>query len=178
MKATAWNLVSGLLTDPTRLRTGLIEMIEQERQGLSSDPGHYRQIWLSKLTETDRKRSRYQEMAAEGLIDFDELRTKLATLEETRKTARRELEALKSRDEKLAGLKCNSDALLERYSALVPEALETLDAEEKHQLYNMLRLQVTTREDGALEMSGVLRADQKFSNQEPTPSHSPDRNTP
>lgn len=38
-------------------------------------------------------------MAAEGLIDFDELRAKLAGLEETRETARRELEALKARPE-------------------------------------------------------------------------------
>ena len=107
-------------------------------------------------------------MAAEGLIDFDELRAKLATLEETRKTARRELEALESRDKKLAELECNSDALLERYTALVPEALEVLDAEERHQLYNMLRLRVTTRDDGALAMSGVLSSDKKISEQKLT----------
>ena len=33
-------------------------------------------------------------MAAEGLIDFEELRTQLAALEETRKTAEQELQAL------------------------------------------------------------------------------------
>src|SRR5215204_415244 len=168
VEAAAWNLVSGLLTDPTRLRAALAETIKQERQGLRGDPDRDRRIWLSKLTEADRKRSRYQEMAAEGLIDFDELRAKLATLEETRKTARRELEALESRDKKLAELECNSDALLERYTALVPEALEVLDAEERHQLYNMLRLRVTTENDGALAMSGVLSSDQKFSEQKLT----------
>ena len=39
------------------------------------------------------KRARFQEMAAEGLIDFDELRARLAALDETRETARPELAA-------------------------------------------------------------------------------------
>jgi hypothetical protein len=42
---------------------------------------------LEEISETGRKRARYQEMAAEGLIDFEELRTRLAALEDNRKTA-------------------------------------------------------------------------------------------
>src|SRR5215211_2135905 len=34
---------------------------------------------------------RYQEMAAEGLLDFEELRVQLAALDDTRKTAEQEL---------------------------------------------------------------------------------------
>ena len=43
-----------------------------------------------------------------------------------------------------------------RYSSLLPKALDTLDAEERHRLYKMLRMKVLTRTEGALEMSGVL----------------------
>jgi len=58
-------------------------------------------IWLHKLAEADQRRASFQDMAAEGLITFDELRTKLAALEETRQLARRELDVLEDRRERL-----------------------------------------------------------------------------
>jgi hypothetical protein len=58
--------------------------------------------WLEKLTEADRKRSGFQDMAAEDLITFDELRAKLADLEETREFAQHELEILKGRQSRIA----------------------------------------------------------------------------
>ena len=60
---------------------------------MRGDPERDAQIWLRKLEEADRKRAGYQDMAAEGLITFDELRAKLAALEETRETAERETSA-------------------------------------------------------------------------------------
>lgn len=78
-------------------------------------------------------------MAAKGLIDFYELRIKLAALEETREQARRELEALEGRRERLAELELDRDTLLERYAGLVPRPLDTLDAEQRHQLYKMYK---------------------------------------
>ena len=95
-------------------------------------------------------------MSAEGLIDFNELRAKLAALEETHRTAQRELEMLQSRNKRLAELEQDRNALLERYVSLVPEALDTLDAEERHRLYKMLRIKVMTSTEGVLEMSGIL----------------------
>jgi hypothetical protein len=174
---SVWELVGGLLKNPARLQRSLTEMLEQERRSFRSDPDQEARAWVSKLADVDRKRSRYQEMAAEGLIDFDELRTKLTALDETRKSARRELEALEVRREKLAGLRYDRDAFLKRYASLVPEALEALNAEERHQLYKMLRLRVTTRDDGTLEMSGVLSEDMEVGESVPT-SQSPSREDP
>jgi len=79
VEAAAWNLVSGLLTDPTRLRAALAETIEQERQGLRSDPDRDGRIWLSKLFPSyaaiDRKRfpapeSLSNELDAAGFTDI------------------------------------------------------------------------------------------------------------
>jgi hypothetical protein len=56
------------------------------------------------ISEAVRKRARYQEMAAEGLIDREELRTRLAIPEDTRKVAEQELRALHHRIERLAQL--------------------------------------------------------------------------
>jgi uncharacterized protein (TIGR00369 family) len=39
----------------------------------------------------------------------------------------------------------------------MPEALEALKPEERHRVYNMLRLRVQAFPDGILEVSGALR---------------------
>jgi chromosome segregation ATPase len=156
VETAAWNVVARLLTDPAKVRVAVDEMIDRERQASKSDPDRQACALREQLAEAGRKRSRYQEMAAEGLIDFDELRAKLTTLEETCRTAQRELEALQSRKEQLADLEHDRDALLERYASLVPEALDALEAEERHRLYKMLRMKVITSTEGVLEMSGML----------------------
>ena len=96
-------------------------------------------------------------MAAEGLITLDELRTKLAALEETRDTARRELSALEARQELLAQLERDRDTLMEQYAGMTPEALDNLSPEERHSSYKLLKLRVDMHLDGTLEVSGVLR---------------------
>jgi site-specific DNA recombinase len=154
IEPTVWEFVSNLLKDPERLRAGLEETIEEERKGLRGDPERETKVWLEKLAETDRKRSGFQDMAAEGLITFDELRAKLATLEETRKTAQREVEVLDKRREKIEELEHDCDALLESYASLVPEVLDALTPEERHRVYKMLRLRVILRPDAPVEVSG------------------------
>ena len=90
--------------DSECLRAGLDYMIEQERRGTPDDPATEAERWLEEISEVGRKRARYQEMAAEWLIDFEELRTRLAALEDTRKTAEEELLALEHRAEHPAQL--------------------------------------------------------------------------
>ena len=154
IEPAVWKFVSDLLKDPERLRAGLEETIEEERKGVRGDPEKETKVWLEKLAETDHKRSGYQDMPAEGLIIFDELRVKLAVLEETRETAQRELEALDNRREKIEELEHDRDAVLESYVALVPESLDALTPEERHRIYKMLRLRVILRPDAPLEVSG------------------------
>jgi site-specific DNA recombinase len=151
-----WSFVSELLTQPERLRRGLEEMIARERESLCGDPEQEAKMWHEKLAEAERKRSGFQDMAAEGLITLDELRAKLAGLEETRTTARRELESLSQRREKLAELERDRDTLLEHYAGMVPEALDELTPEERHRIYEMLRLRAVATLDGTIEVTGVL----------------------
>jgi hypothetical protein len=51
-------------------------MVESER-AMCADLEREAKAWAEKLTTADRKRSRYQDMASERLITFDELREKL-----------------------------------------------------------------------------------------------------
>ena len=128
-------------------------MIELKRQGRRGDLGKEAKLWADKLAETETKRARYQEMAAENLITFEELRTRLVELDETRKTAERELASLRSHEEYVLGLERDRDALLDSLEAVAPERLDSLTPEQRHGFYKTLRLTVSVQPDGLLEVS-------------------------
>jgi hypothetical protein len=96
--------VFGLLTDPEQLREDMERMVELERKNVRGDPEREAKVWLDKLAEADRKRSGFQDMAAEGLITFEELGEKLAGLEEGRTVAEEELKALEAKRSRLEQL--------------------------------------------------------------------------
>ena len=154
LETRVWKEVAEILKDPTRLRAGLDRMIEQEARGTHGDPAAEAERWLEQLSEADRKRARYQEMAAEGLIEFSELRARLATLEEIRETAERELRALRHHTDRLAQLERDRDSLLETYAGLVPEAIDELRPDERHRVYRMISIKAHMGADGSLKLSG------------------------
>jgi hypothetical protein len=151
-----WKFVSDLLKDPERLRAGLDAMVEAERNGVHGDPDREVKSWLDQVAETDRMRAGYQELVAKGLMTFNELGERLQQLEKARETGRKELEALKNRQERLEALERDRDTLLRTYAGLVPEALDALSPEERHRVYKMLRLKVVTKPDRGLEVTGEL----------------------
>ena len=151
-----WEFVSELLKDSGRLRAGLEQLTEEERSASHSDPERQEKAWLGKLATLDRKRSGFQDMAAEGLIAFDELREKLDSLEETWKTVQKELQAVRRRRERIEMLERDAETLLGSYATMVPKALDALSPEQRHHVYKMLRLRVLAHPDGSLEPSGVL----------------------
>jgi hypothetical protein len=148
-----WEFVSGLLKDPKHIERGIERMITLEREGARENPEREIRAWAEKLAEADRKRSRYQDMAAEGFITFDELRAKLADLQKVREAAEQELENLRSRKERLEELERDRDALLESWAELVPTSLETLSGSERNKVYKMLNLMVSPTPEG-YEVSG------------------------
>ena len=151
-----WGFVSGLLLDPEKLRRGLQAMIEREEGSSRGDPRQELELWHERLREAERMRSGYQDLTARGLLTHEELGSKLAALEETRETARRELEALGIRGEKLERLKGDRDAVLEQYADLTAGALDALSPEQRNRSYKMLKLNVALKDDGTPEVSGAF----------------------
>jgi hypothetical protein len=148
VEPVVWGFVSRLLGDPELLRRGLEEMIALERGNTKGDPERETEAWAEKLAESDRKRSRYQEMAAEGLITFDELRAKLAGIREARETAQRQLAASRGRKERSEGLEMDREALLGSLADEVTAGLEALSGAERNEVYRKLRLLVTPSAEG------------------------------
>ena len=150
-----WDFVSGLLNDPERIRRGVDAMIAQQRAGMKGDPEREESLWVEKLAQVSLKRSRYQEMAAEGLITFGELKAKLTELQESREVTERELESLRSRKEHLKEVEKDRDAVLDSLARMVPASLKTLSGQERNKVYRMLRLLVTPVPEG-YEVTGAL----------------------
>jgi site-specific DNA recombinase len=156
LEQRVWEYVRGLLLQPERLRAGLRRYVEREReQVLRNDPEKEAKVWLEKIVSADRQRTKYQEMAAEELITFEELRERLSELEETRKSAQSELEAISLRQQRLEELQRDADDLVHQYAAIVPEALEVIPPEEKHRIYKTLRMKVLLNTEGTVAVEIV-----------------------
>ena len=153
-----WGLVSELMKSPEQLREDLERMIELEKGEMRADPTREAEAWSEKLAEADRMRAGYQDLAAKGLMTHEELGEKLERLKEVRETAERELETLLDRRERVERLERDKDELLNSYTKVAPEALDSLSSEERHRLYTMLRMKVTANPDRSLEVSGALGA--------------------
>ena len=86
LEELVWGSMSVILSDPENLRSGLGEMIERERSRSAGDPDKETAALKRRLGEIKGRRARYQEMATADLVDFDELRERLAGLDEARGT--------------------------------------------------------------------------------------------
>jgi hypothetical protein len=156
LEGRVWELVSDYLKNPERIRMDLERMIDEERSALRGDPTREAREWGRKMAEADHKISRFQDMAAEGLITFEQLRTKLASQEEVRKTADRELEALSRLSERIEQLERDRDALMNGYAGAIPERLDSLGPEGRHRLYKTLKLGFVADPEENLEATGVF----------------------
>jgi hypothetical protein len=150
-----WRFISELLKNRDRIRVGIEELIEQEREGERGDSKREAGLWEEKLAECSRLRSAYQDQQAAGLMTLEELGSKLAKLEETRRIAEAELTALDVCEQRAKELEADRDALLAAYTDMVPEALDELSGEERSRVYQLLQLEVRPDPEG-YEVSGTL----------------------
>ena len=156
VEAQVWELVSGLLKDPERIRAGVSRLIGEERtRGRAGDPEREAKALADSIAKSDRLRAAYQDQQAVGYMSLAELGAKLRELEVTRRVAQAELEHLLAHKERVEELEQDRDTLLESYATMVPDALDNLSGEERNRLYGMLRLGVTPASEG-LEVSGAF----------------------
>lgn len=144
------------MLDPEHLLDDIERMIDEECNTVRRNPEREAATWLDQLSAAERKCSSFQDIAAEGLINLDELRGKLADLDDLKQTAERELRLIEGRKGALRQLELDRDALVEHYANIAPQALDALTPEELHQLYQILRLRVTADADRNLTVEGVF----------------------
>jgi hypothetical protein len=155
VESTVWDFISNLLQDPKKISDGMETLIEQERATDPQDAAIEAKVWKQQIVEGARKRSAYQDQQAAGLMTLEELGSKLQELDDARRLAEAELEALMRRQEHIEELEKDREALLKSMAEIVPEALKDLTPQERNKIYRMLRLDVTPFEEG-YEVSGAF----------------------
>ena len=118
--------------------------------------------WAEKLSGVDEERRGFLRLAARRRITDEELDAALATLEETRHAAKRELDVLQNRKERIEALERDRDAVLEDYVTRTTDCLEALTSGERHRLYKILRLSVRIHPGGNAEIPGAFPESTKF----------------
>jgi uncharacterized NAD(P)/FAD-binding protein YdhS len=97
---------------------------------------------MNRIAEVDRKRSAYQDLAADELMEREELRAKLDALAREKAAAEHELDMLEERRRKIRELRLSREEILARYRNAVPEALEAADGKQRRTVYNTLGVTV------------------------------------
>src|SRR5215207_7323467 len=76
------------------------------------DAAREMKVWQQKIVECAHKRSAYQDQQAAGLMTLEELGSKLQEIDDARRLAHTELEALTRRQGHIAQLEKNRESLL------------------------------------------------------------------
>jgi site-specific DNA recombinase len=152
LEAEVWESVRAILSDPERLRADLDAMIEMKRQASRNDPTEEINHWLKVLADADEKRAKYQRAYAADVMTLADLKARLAELEQECQIAERELESLRLREQEIADLERDRDALLESYAGASEDALDALTPEQRHNLYKSLRIGVLAHADSTTEI--------------------------
>jgi site-specific DNA recombinase len=155
LEKRVWSEVRAYLEEPERLRADLDRAIELER-GSRGDPDREAKMWAQRITEADAKWARLQHAYAEGVISLEDLRERLAELDEEKATAERELAALQDREDRVRDLERDREAVLEELMGDASEALDSMSPEQRHRFYKMLRIKVHIDAEDALEITGVF----------------------
>jgi site-specific DNA recombinase len=152
LEKDVWETVASVLIHPDLLRAGLQKMVESERKLLATEPAKQIARWAEQVERAKIKRSRYQDQEAEGLMTREELRAKLAMLDETVTLAEAEIEKLKRHDERILAIEKSGKELLERYAKLVPAEIEILSPAERRHIYQLLRVEVSVPKEGEIKV--------------------------
>jgi hypothetical protein len=140
---------------PSSVRRRAIDA-EQRRGDPETD-----QLRLAGMLERlDAQRKRAQDLALEGLLTPDELRERLAGIEEQRGAVSRELESILDRSKRIERLERDREAILIHRIRPDRYVMDLYTPEQKNALYRRLRLKVAALPDGGAEIMGLLDVDE------------------
>jgi site-specific DNA recombinase len=152
LEREVWKTVSSALLHPDLLRSGLEKMIESERELMAAKPAEQIGHWAEQVEKARIKRSRYQDQEAEGLMTREELRVKLAELDEKVTLAQAEIDELRCHEERIMAIEKSGEELLERYSRLIPAEIESVSPSERRHIYQLLRVEVSVPKGGEIKI--------------------------
>jgi septal ring factor EnvC (AmiA/AmiB activator) len=124
------------------------------REGLRRDPDREMAAYARRVAEVERKRAAFQDMVAEGLISFGELRAKLAGLDDVRGAAEAEVEKLRGARERLEFLEQERDYVLGELARVSNGAGEDMTPDDRAAQYRGMNLKALAYREGNVELTG------------------------
>ena len=98
-----WSFVWSLLTNVEEMEAAVDRRVEEERRRLRK-PEREAEMLAGRLVDLDRQRSRLQNAYMQGAFEVDELKSRLADLEEGREATEEALAAARNRSGRIAKL--------------------------------------------------------------------------
>jgi site-specific DNA recombinase len=154
VEALVWGAVEEALSRPQALSRQYDRLLERVREGLRRDPDREMAAYARRVAEVERKRAAFQDMAAEGLISFGELRAKLTGLDDVRGAAEAEVEKLRGARERLEFLKQERDYVLGELARVSNGAGEDMTPDDKAAQYRGMSLKALADREGNVELTG------------------------
>lgn len=154
VEALVWGAVEEALSRPQALSRQYDRLLERVREGLRRDPDREMAAYARRVAEVERKRAAFQDMAAEGLIPFGELRAKLTGLDDVRGAAEAEVEKLRGARERLEFLKQERDYVLGELARVSNGAGEDMTPDDKAAQYRGMSLKALADQEGNVELTG------------------------
>ena len=144
-----------LFRDPEKVMAHLDERIEREAL---RDPAEEAKVWEERISALEKKISRAQDLAIEGLVSKEQLREKVEALGAEKRAAERELKVLEDRRGHLEQLEQDRRVMLNLYAQGLMGAFDHFPAEDRHEVYKKLKLRALAYRDGMLELAGSFDA--------------------
>jgi predicted HTH transcriptional regulator len=119
-----------------------------------TDSDESRARLMAQLEKLDTRHSNLIDLAADGTITRDDLRSRLASIEEERDTLRRELRAMSDDEELAREIEVLRDMLIERSRMAYWQHVRK--PQQRHDLYRRMGLAVEVDGDGNATISGAL----------------------
>jgi len=153
-----WKSVREFLSDPERVKAEYDRHLARRRTQLRGDSGEEAQEIAKRLGTLERRRSGYIDLAADGDMTREELRRKLAYVDEQREDARKALREARDRQDTIQKLRREREMMLGRFSALRSLDLDDLSPEHRRRVLQALRIRVEVDKDGNVYISGQFDA--------------------
>jgi site-specific DNA recombinase len=160
LEEAVWKAVRNLLSNPERVKAEYDRHIARKRAQLRGDSGgETREIIAKRLEKLERRRSGYIDLAADGDMSREELRRRLANVDEQREAARKALREVRDRQETIQKIRRDREMMLGRFSAMRGMDLLNISPENRRQVLQALRIRAEVDKGGNVRISGVFDAD-------------------
>jgi hypothetical protein len=158
LEETVWDSARKFLSDPERVKAEYDRHLARQRAQLRGDPSEETREIVKRLETLERRRSGYIDLAAEGDLTREELRCKLADVDEQREGAGKALREARDRQGTIEKLRRDREMMVGRFSAMRGMDLRILSPENRRRVLQALRIRVEVDKDGNVRISGMFDA--------------------